>query len=369
MNQRRRFRLLLALQTVTGVPRETSDLAIADLHVYPVREPVSGRSYSVLRVKTRSGLTGYGECAQVSRDDVTFAQQFWAGRPATGYADSPDSPLSGGIDMALLDIVGKASHAPIYRILGGPTRNKARALTSIDGSNTIEKMATLERAVLAGHRCFSLQVPPLAARNQGQAYELEVRRLLETIRSEDRDFVLDGRGLLTPGDAASVATTIQSMHPLWFDEPCAVTSLQTLHKIADESVVPLGFGRTIRTPSSFQDLLRDGLIDVVRPDLVYYGITRTRRIAALAETYYVAVAPHHEGGPVATAAALHLAASLPNFFIQHVPFPAAAQDRQMRAELAGSSVEQAKDGFVSLSTEPGLGIAVNEAALEKYRAA
>jgi galactonate dehydratase len=89
----------------------------------------------------------------------------------------------------------------------------------------------------------------------------------------------------------------------------------------------------------------------------------------LAEPYYVAVAPHHEGGPIATAAALNLAATLPNFFIQHIPFPAADDDRRMRAEVAGTNLESIRNGFAALPTAPGLGITVNEAALEKYHVA
>jgi galactonate dehydratase len=108
---------------------------------------------------------------------------------------------------------------------------------------------------------------------------------------------------------------------------------------------------------------------VARPDILHFGITGSRRIAALAETYYVAVAPRHEGGPIATAAALHLAASLPNFFIQHIPLPAAAEDRAMRAQIAGGDLERVKDGFASLPNGPGLGVTVNEAVLEKYHAA
>jgi galactonate dehydratase len=89
-------------------------------------------------------------------------------------------------------------------------------------------------------------------------------------------------------------------------------------------------------------------------------------MAALAETYYIAVAPHHDGGPVASAAALHLAASLPNFFIQQVPLPAADEDRRMRGELTTRSVEVVKDGFAALPAGFGLGIDVDTRALEKY---
>ena len=90
-------------------------------------------------------------------------------------------------------------------------------------------------------------------------------------------------------------------------------------------------------------------------------------MAALAETSYVAVAPHHDGGPIATAAALHLAASLPNFVIQHIPPATAAEDRRMRDALTGTDLEVVRDGYAALPIGPGLGIAVDERALETYQ--
>ena len=105
--------------------------------------------------------------------------------------------------------------------------------------------------------------------------------------------------LLTPGDAASVAKTLESKHPLWFDEPCAHSNIEAVRKVSDETVVPLGLRRGIEDPGVFQALLREGLIDLVRPEIGIFGISGARRIAALAEPYYVAVAPRHDGGPVA----------------------------------------------------------------------
>jgi galactonate dehydratase len=206
------------------------------------------------------------------------------------------------------------------------------------------------------------------SRNQGKAYQNQVQALVKLL-GDDRDFVLDAHGRLTPGDAASVAAAIEGSHPLWFDEPCSVSNLEVVRKISAETVVPVGFGRGIADPGVFQALLREGLVDVVRPDIAVHGISGARRIAALAETYYVAIAPHHDGGPVATAAALHLAASVPNFFIQHVPYPEAAADREMRAAIVAAGLETPRDGFLELPRGPGLGIEVNEEALEKYHAA
>jgi galactonate dehydratase len=180
------------------------------------------------------------------------------------------------------------------------------------------------------------------------------------------DFVLDGGGSLLPADAAGLAEGFERYHLLWLEEPCPISNLGALRKIAAENVTPLGFGRFIQQPGVFQDLLREDAIDVLRPDISMNGISGIRQMAAIAETYYVAVAPYHSGGPIATAAAMQLAASLPNFFIQQFPFPAAEEDRKMRAALAGGA-EVVQDGYAPLPTGPGLGITVNEKVLEQFR--
>lgn len=154
---------------------------------------------------------------------------------------------------------------------------------------------------------------------------------------------------------------------MWFDEPCRLSSLSAARRIASETVTALGFGQHLHDGGALQDLLREELVDVLRPSLALNGISQIRKMAALVETYYVAVAPHHNGGPIATAAALHLAACLPNFFIQQIPLPVADEDRRMRAELTGASVERVTDGFAALPAGVGLGITVNEDALEKYK--
>jgi galactonate dehydratase len=344
----RRARLTsgFTLQAAAAVSKP-AELDIAEIHHVAVREPVSGTRYSLLRVKTRSGITGWGECAFDPSADLKSLESAWLGKPAHAYATiRPSTPFAAAFDIALLDIVGKAYNAPIYRILGGPTRSKVRAYSS----ETV------------------IEIPAPLARNQGKAYQNRILALVDAVPA-DRDFVLAGNELLTPGDAAAVATTVERKHPLWFDEPCSHSNLEAVRKVSGETVVPLGFGRGIHDAGIFQAMLREGLIDLVRPELDFFGISGSKRIAALAEPYYVAVAPRHDGGPVATAAAVQLAASIPNFFIQHVPMPAAPEDRAMRREIVSPDIETTRDGFLPLPKSPGLGITVNESALEKYHAA
>lgn len=373
MNARRsRLAEWIALQSAAAVPNRM-DHAIEEVRTFPLREPVSGRSWTVVRVRTRSGLTGWGESPRVPPDQLIKARQALNGRPATAYAvHSTGTLLDGGINMALLDITGKACSAPVYRLLGGPTRFKARALTRLNGASDAELASSMKFAHQAGYRAFQVSVPLPKARNQGQAFDQAVRARMDALRAaapSGANFVLDAEGLLSAGDAASVAASFERFHLLWFNEPCGVRNLRTIQKIAEECVTPLGFGRDIDDPSVYQDLLREGVADILRPEVRENGISGVRRIATMAETYYTAVAPNHEGGPIATAAALHLAACLPNFFIQHIPVPAAEEDRRMRAEIVRQPVETVRDGFADLPAGPGLGIEVNESALERYREA
>jgi galactonate dehydratase len=349
--RRERLRLHIAPQTVASA--RLAALDIADIRHFPVREPVSGNRYSLLRIATRSGLVGWGECGYDAGADFKALQSEWVGKPAHADATiAPATPFRAALDIALLDILGKAANTPVYRILGGPTRNKVRAYSS-------PRSQEFPVAVI--------DVPAPVSRNQGKAYQNRILELVNAVPAEG-DFILQGHGQLTLGDAASVARTVETKHPLWFDEPCSHSNLEAVRKVSGETVVPLGFGDAIDDPGVFQALLREGLIDMVRPDIAIFGITGARRVAALAEPYYVALAPRHAGGPIGTAAAIHLAASIPNFFIQHVPVPAAEQDRAMRREIVSPTVETGNGGFLELTKSPGLGITVNESALEKYSA-
>jgi galactonate dehydratase len=348
--------------------------AITGVAAWTVREPVSRRSYTVIRVDTASGLKGYGECAALDARELAEGRKALAGMPATAIEPVRAKlrlwpNMQAAANFALLDIVGKIGKAPLFQVLGGPTRNKARALAPLSGTSDAELRASLGAARGAGHRAFLVPTPSPSGRNQGQAFVRAVRTRMESIRAAangECDFVLAAGSGLTPGDAASVSAAMERSRLLWFDEPCLASNLAAVRKLSEENVTPLGFGSTIHDAGGFQDLLREGAVDILRPDLSRHGITQIRRIAALAETYYIAVAPYHAGGPIGTAAALQLAASLPNFFIQEVPFCEARADREMRAEIAGDNLEKANDGFLALPTAPGLGINVDEEALRKY---
>lgn len=368
----RRMRLSGLAQAGSRAPGGPAELTVSEWKTFALREPISRRSYTIVEIRTKGGLSGYGECASpISPESLQAAIPVVIGQQATSYevigrqlATYPG--LQAGVVMALLDIAGKHVKAPLYQLLGGPTRNKARVIATLSGSTDAELAASMSRARQAGHRAFVIPAPTPQAANQGQAFVKAARARIESLRAQggpDVDFVLDGGGQLTPGDSASLATALERVHLLWFDEPCRISNLAALQKIASETVTPLGFGRRVHQSGAFQDLLREQVIDVLRPSLALNSLSQLRRMAALAEPYYTAIAPFHDGGPVATAAALHLAASLPNFFIQQAPFVEAPEDRAFRGRLGGETLEKPTDGYLSLPTGPGLGIVIDRGAL------
>lgn len=346
-------------------------LEISALEAWNVREPDSKRSWSVVRLTTKDGMEGWGESTPLTRDAVSALRTAVMGSPANAYealrAKLKGHVNAGALNVACLDIVARAAKAPLYQFLGGPTRNKARAFCTLHGDSDDALSESMKRAVGAGYRAFGVPIPSTSNRNQGQAFVHAAKKRLDALRQaggDNVDFVLQASAGIRAGDAGSLAEVFERFHLLWFDEPCDTRSLGALKKVAHENVTPVGFGSGL-DGAAFQNLLREDAVDVLRPEISMHGISGIRRIAALGEVYYVAVAPRHGEGPITTAASLHLAASLPNFVIQHIPYPASPADRAMRASIAGN-VETVRDGFAELPTQPGLGIRVSMDAIRKF---
>ena len=365
----------------------SADVAIADVTARAVREPVGARTYVVVTVATNGGIEGVGEMAAEPDAPTAVARvlrhKTWlAGRDAlsaealraalareSGLGEAELAPVQAALNMALLDILGKVTKAPAYEVLGGPTREKARALASLRGANESELKRSLSLAMGAGFRAFLVPLLVPESPMRGRTFYTETLRLLESLRAaggDDADFVLDCGGRATASEAASLADIFERFHLLWLDEPTAEINYGAFAKIADENVTPVGTGRHVHSNARFQDLLRQDAIDVLRPDLCRLGVSEIRKRAALAEVYYVAMAPYHRGGPIATGAALHAAASIPNFFVPEIPRPVDERDLRMRRELLGSDIETPTDGFLKLPEGPGLGITLNPDAVAKY---
>lgn len=309
--------------------------------------PISGARlwrtprFSIVRIDA-SGLAGYGECAGATQADLDAALALIRGRDATSYeivrTTLGANPAAAAINAALLDITGKLAKAPVYQVLGGPTRFKARVCASVSGASASAVAARMNELQKSGYRAFRVALP------ENLTAAIELAKSLRSTAAAGTDFILDADSRFSPGQASSLAAAVEKLHPLWIDEPCPLGNLEAVAKIADESVAPLGFGRHVADVPAFQNLLTRQIVDILRPDINRHGISSIRRAAMIAETYYTAVAPFHSGGRVGAAAALHLAASIPNFFLMDLP--------PGTATIA--------DGFAQLPTGPGLGLTIDE---------
>ena len=267
----RRARLAVWAAAAQSSSPDAGALTIGGFRSYSLREPASGRRSTVIRLETRAGLAGWGQAALADPRQIEHAKAVVIGQAASAYepirrrfSGSPE--LEAAVNMALLDLVGKHTKAPLYQVLGGPTRSRVRVAASLAATPE-----AVRGAFQAGYRAVVVPTPAPPFRNSGQAFVKDVRETIERLlqAAPGCDIILDGSEALTPGDAASVAAAIERFHLLWFDEPCGATNLATLRKIAGETVTPIGLGRHIRNTGQFQDLLREDVVDVLRPSLAH----------------------------------------------------------------------------------------------------
>lgn len=349
-------------------------LNIVQFRAWRLKEPVSNRRYTVVCLKSQSGTSGYGEGGPALAAEIVAARAAAMDRRATDSefvraALRHVPAMEAAVSNAMLDLVSRAKNVPIYQYLGGPVRYKARVLAHLEGRTAAATAPSLERAKRQGFQAFTTAAPQRDAMIPLQAYVDVVRKHMadmQTMAGSSSEWVLDGQGTMTPGDAASVAVALERLHPIWFDEPTGVTTHDALAKIVDESVMPIGLGRTITDMAAFQGLMASGMVNIVRPDLGSNSLTKIKRIAAIAETHYTAIAPFHNGGPIGTMAGIHLNAALHHAYAQQVPVPASDRDAAMRAEITSGLKETGEEGFFALINRPGLGFEVNERALDSY---
>jgi galactonate dehydratase len=152
---------------------------------------------------------------------------------------------------------------------------------------------------------------------------------------------------------------LQPFRPGWFEEPIPFENARAMARLQRELRTPIATGERLLSRFEYRELLESGGCKIVQPDLMHAGgFTEIRKIAALADTWYVPVAPHNPGGPICTAAAMHLAASVPNFLILEQMEP----QRAMRDRASNVPI-RFEDGHMLLPEGPGLGIEPNLEAL------
>ncbi|MCA0456052.1 MAG: mandelate racemase/muconate lactonizing enzyme family protein [Chloroflexi bacterium] len=268
------------------------------------------------------------------------------------------------LEIACWDIVGKALGQPCYRLMGGAVRDKIKAYAN--GWYTVERtpeafhaaaLKVIERGYLA------LKIDPFGAGRYELSLDEQARStaLIEAVRDAvgpDREIMVEMHGRFNPATAIIMARKLAPFRPAWIEEPCPPENLPELKRVAERVEIPIATGERLHTMNEFRPIFDLQAVDIIQPDITHFGgITQTRRLAAWADVYNVLIAPHNVGGPVSTAAALHMAACTPNFMIQE-HFNDFA-DSWVKAAAPG--VPEVVDGYFALPDKPGLGVELNEA--------
>jgi galactonate dehydratase len=190
--------------------------------------------------------------------------------------------------------------------------------------------------------------------------------LVEAVRDAigpEADLLVEMHGRFSPATAIRLAGLLRPFDPGWIEEPCPPENPRALAKVSAHTNLPIATGERIHDRIEFRELFELQAVDVIQPDISHIGgIAETRKLAATAETHYTLVAPHNVGGPVLTAANLHLAACTPNFTIQeHFNDFADAAIKKVAPGLP-----EVVDGYFALPAAPGLGVELDVEACAEF---
>ncbi|HEY7329810.1 MAG TPA: galactonate dehydratase [Gemmataceae bacterium] len=371
----------LGLSVLSGAPRgneSQKDAPIAakePLKITKLESFLVKPRWLFLKIHTNAGITGLGEpilegraktCAEavkeiepylIGKDPRQVVHHWQAIYRHAFYRGGPilTSALS-GIDIALWDIKGKALGVPIYELFGGPTRQRVRVYAH---ARSPEKLKELK------DQGFTAFKTGPARRRPARYVETpaEVHRVAEKFAElrkaggEDVDIAIDFHGAISPATAKLLIKALEPYQPMFIEEPCQAQNHDIMAEIARGTHLPIATGERVFTKWGFREVLEKKAATILQPDLCHAGgITECRLIAGMAEAYYAAIAPHCPLGPIAVAAGVQLAASIPNFL---------AQEQVTLGEGYLKQPFTVRKGYLDLPTGPGLGIELDENALAK----
>jgi len=342
-----------------------------------------------VRIRTNEGVTGWGEAGiqmyaravegavrdfaryLVGQDPLRIEEHWGVLRRGGFYRDGAIlSSALAAVDEALWDIAGKARGVPVHELLGGPVRDRVRAYVWIAGDDlnefsSDELIAETKGRIDEGFTAFKLTPMKASAVDTPAAGAAVVTRLaaLREAVGQERDIMLDVHGHWTKAMARRLLPMLEPYQLLFVEEPLLPEHLHVAREVCASTSVPVATGERLYTRWDFLPVLQAG-IAVAQPDVSQAGgISETRRIASLAEVYDVTVAPHCPLGPIALAASLQIDFSTPNILIQEQSI--AHFGDTFLDYLVDRSVFELEDGWFKRTTAPGLGIEVDEKAVEE----
>lgn len=359
-----------------------------------------GPYWVFVKLTTDNGIVGYGEIygvafhpkvvvamvddvfeRHVAGADPFKIERLWRHIYSSGFSQRPDPTVMGilsGIEVALWDIIGKALNKPVYELLGGQVHARIRTYTYLnakgDGaSNAVvhsDPDMAAERALEYVKQGFTaVKFDPARPYTAFDPRQLSLETLAFAERYTARireavgdtcDLLIGTHGEMTPSGALRLAKRLEPHYPLWFEEPIPPDNIAGMAQVANGTSIPVATGERLTTKYEFAELLRQGAAAILQMNLGRVGgLLEAKKIAGMAEAFHAQIAPHLFCGPIVGAANIQLATCSPNFLILE-----GIEDWSgFHAEILNQPIRW-EEGYVIPSSEPGIGVELNEAVAE-----
>ena len=338
-----------------------------------------------VKVSTDEGVDGWGEASleghaeavegalDAMRDrllgaDASRIEDCWQLCHRLGFYRGGPVNMSAisGVDQALWDIAGKALGVPVWRLLGGQVRERIEVYAWIGGDDPASVAEGARARKDQGFRALKMNATAqLRWLDSPAALDATLERVA-AVKGEGLDVGLDFHGRVHKPMARQLARELEPLKPLFIEEPLLSENIEGLAQLAAQTTIPIALGERLYSRWDVKPYLERAIVDIVQPDLAHAGgISEVRRIAAMAEAYDVALAPHCPLGPIALAACLQVAATTPNFAIEEMSLGIHynREGADLLTYLAEPGVFDVVDGHVAVPTGPGLGLVLDEARI------
>ncbi len=352
--------------------------------------PIFVDRYLFVQVETDAGITGLGESGAwgylepsaaavdkfkdylVGQDPLRIEHHWQYLYRWSHFRGAAIMGALSAIDIALWDIAGKHFGVPVYQLLGGKTRDKARVYYHVFGRTREELVRGCVDAKAQGFTAVGHLTPFLDESHDVPFFKTHADKMRDAIEAvsayrdavgDEVDLCIEIHRRLTPAEAIVLARGIEPYHPFFYEDPILPDSFDAMALVAQNIQIPIATGERLHTIYEFEALLSRGAVQYVRPDVCLAGgLSHSKKIAAVAEAHNVQVVPHNPLSPVSTAACLQLAACIPNFAIQEYPL---GELEPPKSEIV-KTLLRVEDGFLIIPDAPGIGIELAEDAAERY---
>ncbi|PCG14666.1 MULTISPECIES: galactonate dehydratase [Sphingomonas] len=360
--------------------RPTSPIAKIEHFLVPPR-------WLFVRIETADGAVGWGEASleghaeavagalEAVRDrligtDAHRIEDAWQTLYRLGFYRGGPVLMSAisGVDQALWDLRGRALGVPVSDLLGGRVRDRIRVYAWIGGDRPSDVAAAARARREQGFDAVKMNGTEDLDWFAGPAAVADAVERLGLVRDTGMDVGVDLHGRVHKPMARQIVRALEPLGPMFIEEPVLSEHPEAIAQLAAQTTVPVALGERLYSRWDFKPFLERGAIDIAQPDLSHAGgISEGRRIAAMAEAYDVALAPHCPLGPLALAACLQVAAAAPNFVIQEMSLGIHYNNAEadLLTYLTDPAVLAVEGGTVAVLEGAGLGVTIDEARVRE----